>query len=155
MPIFIVLMIMLFGLAGFGTQATIYAQTYQERQLLKLFRQKTKKPLPAERNAQRREWNRLRQQHEYYRRQQEQKQLDERNQYGKQIAGSQALKNPQLTLRQAGPLGEAFRISSRAAKNAVERQNKKQYLIKRSQKYKTRNGLKPIPPIFRTEFIAR
>ena len=149
------LFVTLLLLTGFGNSAIVHAQTYQERQLIQLFNSKTRKPLPAEREAKQKEWNRLRLQHQAYLRQKKQSQVSENNNYGRKLANAQGQVNSMLPLQQAGLLGETLRRSSVRTRNALDRQRKIQFLLKQSRKNRNRNKLKPTPPYYRIEFIPR
>ncbi len=150
--IFVVTILFLTGLVG---SPKIFAQISQERQLLKLFYKKTRKPQPPEKVARHREWERLRQQNEYYKRLKIEGQTQQNNNYGRQLSQIQTQSNPLLPLQQAGPLAESLRQSSKSTRIALTRQKKKQHILKKIQKYRSRNKFRANPPAFRNQLKNR
>jgi len=94
----------------------------------------------------------LRQQNDYYERLKIKGQTQENNNYGRQLSHLQAQANLLLPLQQIGPVGETLRRSSKASQTVVIRQKKKQFILKKIQKYKLRNKFRPRLPAYKLQF---
>lgn len=143
----LIIWFLMVGMTGIGEA---FAQsTYRERQLKKLYLQKTQRPTVEEKAAQQKKWAKLRAQYESEKRLEQQKRTQARLRYGKEVASQQAHPDPLNPLKQQGRLGRVLQRSSVLTQDAVEREKVREFYAKKRYRYKSRDRLRPHAPIYK------
>lgn len=142
-------------MVGWATSNKVWAQNYRERQLHKLYLQKTQKPIPAEKMARQKKWDQLRATYDQQQRLRRKQEMEERLHLGRRVATKQAHPDPLHPLKQQGRLGIVLHVSSIATQEAVDRKRAYDFVQKKSRRYKFRNRIRPNPPIFRIQLRQR
>ncbi len=148
------MIITLFFVAEFVYGEENANRSYQSRQLLKLYHQKTQKPRKEEKAIQQKVWDKMRRQYQYYARLGK-KQAAARVEYGKQVAKQQSQFDHLIPVKQSGALRNVLVESAISTKFALQRKTEREYLEKKSQRLRYENVMRPRDPIYNLKFRPR